>query len=351
MTTSRPLLRRTLQGCLAGLLAACAVHAAEAPEPLFEPDTELAITLEADWDRVVRDREDGDRHPAVLAYIDAAGREHRIPATVETRGITRLRICKFPPLRLRFRRDATRGTEFEGQRSLKMVTHCRVGSTYEQYYVQELLAYRINNRITPHSFRVRPLQVTYLAPDGAADDPRFAFLIEDNNDVARRNGHRSAQRLPLSVGDYDQLALTRFMLFQYLIGNTDWAVLASPGQDECCHNIRVTAPQDGSGMVPLPYDFDSSGMVAARYAAPDPRLPIKFVTERLYRGFCAHNPGLEPVRGEFLAGREAILALVRDAPRLSPRRERILLDYFNEFYAILENPARFEREVIRKCRR
>lgn len=338
--------------CLAWLLAAPGTRADEGAGPLFESATELAVTLQADWPVVVRDKENGGRHPAVLGYTDAAGREHRIQGTVETRGITRLRICRFPPLRLRFKRDATRGTEFEGERSLKMVTHCRNGAAYEQYYVQELIAYRIYNRVTDHSFRARPLRITYLDMDGGTRaGPGFAFLIEDDDDVARRNGHREGQRMPLAPGDYDPLAMTRFMLFQYLIGNTDWSVLGRPGLEKCCHNVRVTGAEDAGDLVALPYDFDSSGMVDADYAAPHESLPIRSVTERLYRGFCLHNDSLGPVRDEFLANREAILAIIRDEARLSPGRERVLVRYFGEFYGTLGDPARFAREITGKCRR
>lgn len=128
-------------------------------------------------------------------------------------------------------------------------------------------------------------------------------------------------------------------------------MLGKPGMEECCHNVRVTGPTDGPGLVALPYDFDSSGMVDADYAAPHASLPIRSVTERLYRGFCLHNDSLGPVRDEFLANRAAILAIVRDEARLSPGRERALVRYFGEFYATLGDPARFEREITGKCRR
>lgn len=230
MTRPRPAKARwAALPVLALLLAASCVHARDNPDPLFESASELTVTLQADWRQILRNKEDETRHPAVLGYVDDAGHEHRIEATVETRGITRLRICRFPPLRTRFKRDATRGTEFDGERSLKMVTHCRTGAAYAQYYVQELIAFRIYNRVTDHSFRVRPLLITYLDMDGdTRAGPAFAFLIEDDDDVARRNGHREGQRMPLAPGDYDPLALTRFMLFQYLIGNTDWKCWASP---------------------------------------------------------------------------------------------------------------------------
>lgn len=96
-------------------------------------------------------------------------------------------MCRFPPLRIRFERDAAAGSAFEGQRSLKLVTHCERGATHAQYVVQELLAYRIYNRITRHSFRVRPLAITYLGQGGrGGPGSHFAFVIEDLREVARR---------------------------------------------------------------------------------------------------------------------------------------------------------------------
>lgn len=333
-------------------LVATAAGASDTPRPLFESGASLDLTLEAPWSELVRRKNEEQRYPAILGLTDESGRGHRIEATVEARGLTRLRVCRFPPLRIRLDRDAAAGTEFAGQRSLKMVTHCRSSEAYEQYYVQELLAYRIYSLLTAYSFRVRPLSVTYRDTGGdAADGPRFAFLIEDTGHMARRNGHKRSPRVTFVPDDFEPVAMTRFMLFQYLIGNTDFAVLGGPQKDACCHNVRVTGAPDGGGLVAVPYDFDSSGMVNASYAAPHEKLPIKFVTERLYRGFCVHNPSLEPVRAEFLAKRDAILALVHGEDRLSATRKRETLRYFEAFFATLASDSAFAREITGKCRK
>lgn len=261
-------------------------------------------------------------------------------------------MCRFPPLRIRFERDAAAGSAFEGQRSLKLVTHCERGATHAQYVVQELLAYRIYNRITRHSFRVRPLAITYLGQGGrGGPGSHFAFVIEDLREVARRTDHRRARRMPMAPEEYDAPAMARFMLFQYLIGNTDWEVLGRAGLEQCCHNVRVIAPRDGTGLVALPYDFDVAGIIDAAYAAPHPSLPIDSVTERLYRGFCAHDGPLEQVRGEFLAARQEILDAVRTEPRLGSARRNATLRYLAGSYETFEDPDRFARDIRGCCRK
>lgn len=336
------------------VLLALAGAATTAPaRTLFASGDTLAVTLQAPWSEMRRRNAKPRRHPAVLAIMDASGRGHRIAATVEPRGITRRRLCRFPPLWLRFEPGAAAGTVFAGQRALKLVTHCEPRPRWEQHYVLELLAYRIHNRITDHSFRVRPLRVTYLdAGDGGADGPRFAFAIEHVDDMARRNGRVRLRSGAFRPRDYDPLALSRFMLFQYLVGNTDWEVQGVAEEPVCCHNVRVTAADGAAttGLVAVPYDLDSAGLVDAPYAGPDAKLPIRLVTERLYRGFCIHNPALATARAELLGEREAILALVRDEAGLDARRRQVALRYLDAGFDTLASDAAFAREITGRCR-
>ena len=342
---------RLLLSSLLGLAIASA-HAREGGRPLFESEATLPLTLEAPWSQLVKNKEARQRFPATVLHADAGGRTVRLQATVEPRGLTRLRMCRFPPLRLRLGGAIAAEDPFAGQRSLKMVTHCRPGAAHEQYYFQELLAYRLYNLATGLSFRVRPLSVTYRdSATGHEDGPRFAFLIEDLRDLAKRNGRVPSPRPEFAPGDFDPEQMTRFMLFQYLIGNTDFDVLSGPRSDACCHNVRVIGHAQGGGLVAVPYDLDSAGMIDAGYAAPHHRLPITSVRQRLFRGFCVHNDLLEPVRTEFLDRRDAILGLVRTDARMSPARRRDTLDYFHEFFDILASDTRFAREIRGKCRK
>lgn len=347
-TVARTCVRSLL---VAWLAVAPVAHAKDGP-PLFESETPLAVTLQADWPAVLKPGAAATPRPAAIVYTGANGEAQRLAATVETRGLTRRRLCKFPPLRLRFAKDATAGTEFARQESLKLVTHCDTAAAYREYYVQEWLAYRVYNLVTPASFRARALDATYAdAGGGRGNGPHFAFLIEGAGDMARRNGLKRDARARFRPGDFDSLALSRFMLFQYLLGNTDWDVLVGPERDACCHNVRVVGGDGTAKRIPVPYDFDSSGLVNAKYAAPHEALPIRNVRQRLYRGICTHNDTLDQARRQYQDLRPRIVALFANEPRLGASRRKAALAYIDDFYAVLDDDARFAQEITAKCRK
>lgn len=322
------------------------------PQQLFASRQPLAITLHAPWRDIVQKEKNMNPYPATIEISDEAGRSHSIALTVGRRGRTRQTVCQFPPIRLQFDKEAVKGTIFAGQKSLKLVTHCDNGNRWEQYYLKEMLAYYMFNLMTERSFRVRPLAVTYIdSRNNASDKPRFAFLLEDDSDVAKRNGLKKLDIKRISPEQIDGLEASRMTLFQYMIGNVDWSVLKGAGVEFCCHNASLIGVDADSKLYAVPYDFDSSGLVDADYAAPNEGLPIGDVTQRLYRGFCVHNPTLQTAREEYLAREQAIYDLVSNENRLDARVVKIALRYLGEFFDALRDENKFNKNIIQKCRR
>lgn len=322
------------------------VREAEAA-PLFSSHEPLELTLRTDVDRVKNDRsEDLEEQPGELLWLTPDGATGKLDVQVRTRGNFRLerRNCSFPPLRLDVRTSQAVGTPFEGEDKLKLVTPCNERrSNYQDYVLKEYLAYRIFNELTPLSFRARLVRITYEDTAGEQDTRTLmAFLIEDEE--------RLAQRLGGVVRDFEQLHpltadarySTLVALFELLIGNTDWSPVAF-------HN--VIAVRDGDGRyLTIPYDFDFSGMVDARYATPDPSLGIKSVRDRLYRGFCRDDADPAAVAGEMLARRPAIDALVEGFVHLDEGEREDVLRYLEGFWQTLESESRFRRAVLEACR-
>lgn len=338
------------------LLAGAGIRAEDKPPKLFESDQMLDVSISAPWQDLARDAKNQDPYPAVLEYRDANGAVVRHAGTVERRGVKRQEACDFPPIRLRFEKEAVKGSLFRGQTSLKMVTHCKRSNRYDQYYRLEMLAYRIYNLITDFSFRVRPLNVTYLESErDGVYDTRFAFLIEDDSDVAKRNGMKKLEVPYILPSRFDDLTSSRMSLFQFMIGNVDWSALRGPDPEECCHNVKLAAPRpftDTDLAYPIAYDFDSSGLVDPPYAAPPPGLGINSVTQRLYRGYCANDEKvMSEVRQQVIGLEPDIKALIEQDPMLDKRTVKKTVRYLDKFFELLKDDRDFNRYVTEKCRK
>jgi hypothetical protein len=331
-------------------------EAQETPKPakLFEMEETLDVTIAAPWNQIVRNKKNQDPYAATMTYTDELGNALTLPLTVERRGVKRQELCKFPPIRLRFNKEDVKGTTFRGQKSLKMVTHCEERSVYEQYYVVEMLIYQLYRHITDYSFRIRPLNITYAdAKSGKGGNPKFAFLIEDDSDVAKRHDLKKLETPRVKYRRLEPDLTSIFTLFQYMIGNVDWAALRGPDPEECCHNVKLIAPEplaETDWIYPIPYDFDSAGLVNAKYAAPPDGLPIRRVTQRLFRGYCWHDETLPAARDLILEKEAGLMAIVANETRLSKKTRGSVEDYLADFFEIVRDPKDFQKEIRDECR-
>ncbi|HET7746576.1 MAG TPA: hypothetical protein VFM29_04690 [Vicinamibacteria bacterium] len=316
--------------------------------PLFASEEPLALTLQADFKQVNqnRDRVKKQRFAATLTVKGGDGAPRSIPVTLTTRGKFRLmaRNCDFVPLRVELPKEAAAvaGTPFEGQSSLKLVTHCQDSGEYEQYMYREYLAYRIYNTLTPRSFRARLADVTYFdTTKGKAVDVRPGIFLETERDVARRLEGRKLERKGKVFAQLDAETLDTMMLFEFLIGNTDFSVMA-------LHNvILVEDPQ--RRVYPVPYDFNHSGLVNARYAIPSPKLRIKTVVERLYRGPCRSPEQLGPAILHFRDKEKPILSLLDGLPAMAKTDRHQVESYLEEFFDTLRRPGSVKRHFTEGC--
>jgi hypothetical protein len=330
--------------------AALAKRRAEAEAlPLFASLDPVEIVLTADWKAVQRDRdvESKKLYPGTLAIVAGGAAGTPIPIELRTRGHVRrnVRLCGFAPLRLEFPKDRVKGTVFEGQSKLKLGVHCQNADLYEQYVLKEYLANRLLNLLTPMSLRVRLARVTYADTDaGKKPYTRLGILYEDADDLAKRVDARELP-VPRQMFQYlDQPSLLFMSLFQYMIGNVDYSILV-------LHNVIMLDSVKGARM-PVPYDFDYSGLVDAHYAVVDKRLPISSVRERFYRGPCKSEAEVEAALKPFREKQAEILALpatltalgLEDGPRKNAEK------YLNEFFDLISKPDKVKKTFVTDCK-
>ena len=332
------------------LLAGTTAHAQgpTGPKPLFASFEPLAITLTGDMKEVFsnRDTTKVEWVPATLSLgggRDAAGASTSISVELSTRGHFRLNPsnCKTPPLRVRFPSEGPEGGLWAGQGSLKLVTHCR--DKYDELVLQEYLAYRIYNLLTEMSLLPRLARITYAntgEPDKA--ETYWGFFLEDDDDLAARFGARLVEETGVTFEIADSAQSALMAVFFYMIGNTDWSL-------PYLHNVKVLDRQ--LRYYPVPYDFDWSGLVNPPYARPDPRLRIRSVRQRLYRGPCYTSELMAATLARVIEQRDAIRAEYESLKGMDGKKLAESLEYLDEFFDIAENPAKANRELRGVCSR
>lgn len=315
----------------------------EAP-PLWDSDELLQLTLTANFKQLKKDK--GDNPPwraATIGYTGAGGAPAKLPLKVRTRGIWRLKNCEMPPLRLNIAKERSKGTIFAKLDKPKLASYCRDNDDYEQYLLQEFQLYRVYALFTPIGHKVRLAHLTYV--DSASDKPvttRYAILEEEPAELASRVGGFLIEQQGAGPDDLDEQHLTLFNVFQYFIGNTDWSIPA-------LHNVELVGKD--TAVYPIAYDFDFAGAVNTRYATPDPRLSIKRVRDRLYRGYCGQPALLPPVYAKFNQEKDAIYGLYKDklGSLLRPQIVRETLSYFDEFYQTISDQRLAKGNIQDQC--
>lgn len=324
--------------------------------PLFASNDILDITIEGPLSRVFKERdEEREEVAAVLRYTGPDGIQQAFDVQLRLRGFFRAQksTCKVPPIRVNFKKSQVRHTLFHGQDKLKLVTHCQDDDPeYVQYVLHEYLVYRTYNLVTDYSLRARLLRVQYVDTDGRRKPmTQYAFLIEDADAMAERNGYEVLLPPVMDPMQLDRKSLALFEVFQFFIGNTDWdTFFPKQGEPACCHNGILIGDAHDWFVAPVGYDFDWSGVVNTRYAKPAPVLGIKSVRERRFWGYCRPPQELQAASAIFREKRQEIYDLYRNQPDLDPQRVQATIDYFDEFYSIIDDDKQVMEQMVGKCR-
>ena len=323
--------------------------------PLFADTTPLALRITGPFRQLSRDSNERPERDATLEYQGADGVNQAIAIEIRVRGRSRLNGCDFPPLSLDFARDSVTAEPFVGQNRLKLVTRCKSGSSYIDYLAKEFLVYRMWSELTERSFRVRWASVEYVYSDTNREQmvTAPAFLIEGDWEVADRLALEVIERDELEHALLDAPHASLFAMFQYVIGNTDWDLMHGPPGEFCCHNGKVVGNADGPYIV-VPYDFDNSGLINAEYAVPNSVLPIRSVTQRLYRGYCVMNGEVEGAIAALNDRRDRMLAIFDDGllddDLLSEGARERAIAYVTESFDLINDPEHVEEQILGRCR-
>ncbi len=313
--------------------------------PFFESQDPIEVTLTANIGKIRGDKNaNAPWRPATLSYKANEGSLVTVPIKARTRGIWRLRMCDFPPLRLNFSGQTSKGTIFNRLDKPKLVSYCQDRDSYEEYILQEYQLYRIYQLLTPVSHKARLVKLAYAdSADGKVRARRYGFIMEEPGALAARLGGKVMEQKGATSGDLDPLQNALFGVFQYFIGNTDFSVAG-------LHNVELFFGSQGEVM-PIAYDFDFAGAVNARYATADESLGIPTVRQRLFRGYCTDAESYGKAFAIFNEKKPEIYALYSDSiGKLMDRGTvRETLKYFDEFYNTINDRRSAKRSIIESC--
>lgn len=322
--------------------------------PLFQDHSVLKAVLTAPITQTYAQRMSDVRlyFPGQWTYVNGDGASHRLDVSIRIRGNFRREHCELPPIRLNFKKSQVKGTLFKGQDKLKLVSPCQHGLEGQQKLLLEYLAYRTYEILTAYSFGARLIRLSYVDTDEKLKSwTDLVFVIEDEGDLAARLGLDRARVAENRFEELDQPTTALFELFQLLISNHDYSVLKGSPGEYCCHNaVMYTREETAGKRIPVPFDFDMSGLVDARYAAPPSYLPIRLVRTRYYRGLCQPPEVMDAAVAHMLSKKDEIIALFENFPDLSRLSRNRSVPYVRRFFAILEDEHQFKEQVLDRCR-
>jgi len=315
----------------------------------FTDERVIEMTLVADFKKLIQGKLKKDfeskYHPATITCLFADSMKVTDEIEIRPRGKYRREECYLPPLQLNFKTSKSVALKRFGR--LKLVLPCGNSAYDEQLILKEWLVYKIYNLLTEKSFRVRLVKMSYRdINEKIKPHTQFSFFIEDVDDMAKRNNCVEIRPVRPQTEATDRKQATLVSLFQYMIGNSDWAI-------PVYHNVKLIRSKKDSLSRPfvVPYDLDYCGLVNARYAIPPETLPIKSVVERFYFGFPRTIEELQSALQIFRQNRQAMKSLIQNVEPLSAQNKKEMINYLDEFFEITEKEKDIRELFINNARR
>ncbi|MCP3930706.1 MAG: hypothetical protein GY705_16575 [Bacteroidetes bacterium] len=299
------------------------------------------MVLETDFNLLISNKLIEHKQAAILRIIDNKGKETDLKLSLEVRGRNRRKTCQMPPLKLIFKKKHLDSLGLHRKfNKLKLVTHCSEDEGSEQILMREFWAYKLYNELTPSSFKVHLINIHYKDINNPENkEEHLAFLIEGNDELAARLDGKTNDKWGLCAEKVNKETYLNSILFQYMIGNTDWNLPSN-------RNLKFVYPDNGDLPMVVPYDFDFSGLVDAPYAIPNVDYHQKSIQQRIVMYKAKNKEDLKEAMDRFSKVREAQLQCFKDCKYLNTQSKNEMTKYLNSFYKMLRKPKKMEKAFL-----
>lgn len=335
----KKLLQLTLACCL--LLPASFLPAQEGSSGsifnfLLEQDSIPSLKIDTNWGRLLRTKMAETYQDARFSYYGADGQQVDLDVKLKTRGNIRKEVCTYPPVKIKIPKRDLREQGFNSLNEIKFVFPCGNSKKDLDYLFREALIYKLYEQIHPICVRTRLVKMEAVR-DSKQRFNSYALLLEHEEEIQSRLHCEMVNRGIIVSTVLDRDTYLKMVFFEYMISNTDWSV---PNR----HNLLLLQVPDFSERVlPVPYDFDYSGLVNTHYAVPAAIFPIKSVTERYFMGRDVTKEEALRTARFFIEKKDALLQCVTGYPVLEKRSREEVMESLEEFFNILQD----ENQVLK----
>jgi len=284
------------------------------------------MTLEMDFTTLSINRKTDNYYPATLTASD--GKVYRVE--VKSRGKFRRRIAEIPPLKIKFKKKTLVAEGLDTLNEVKLVLPCYNNEQGDELIVKEYIAYRMFEKLTGVSIRARLVRLSMRDSHVESSSKRnvLAILLEDEEELAARLNGVLVEPFGTPVDSFMTNHAALLIMFEYMIGNTDW--------DLALHrNVRLLKSPQTNKIIPIPYDFDFSGLVSAPYASPASESGLRTVQDRFLMSSGFKIESLKRAAQQLRAAKKDLYDLCY-SKYLSAETEEKMVHYLNTFFDQIE---------------
>ena len=259
---------------------------------------------------------------------------------IRARGNIRKKVCSVPPVKFDFPKKTLDSLGFLKIDKLKFVFPCQENKWAQEKLYKEFFLYELYKFIDTNSIIVKLVDVEFR--QNGQEKLKFnGFLIEDEEEYARRKNASVIEKGKLNASRLDRTSFLKMLFFQYMIANTDWTVANR-------HNLELVKLPNVNKVVALPYDFDYSGFVGQDYAVPHESLPIEDVNERYFFNYKIREHEFYDMVRFYKSIEKDVYRICDNATYMKAQSIEENKYYLGNFFQLLERPERIIDEILKR---
>jgi len=213
---------------------------------LYEQSDRPHIIIETDSKHLLRTSSKKEYQSASINIEIKDKNPVELSGKLKARGFMRKKVCRIPPVKFNFDKASLLELGFSDLDKLKFVFPCNDNVFNQEALYKEYFLYGAYGLIDSNHIRAVLVDVTIISNEKEVFD-FTGFVLEDEDHYESRRGARLIENGKVASAVLDKHALVKMIFFQYMIGNTDWAL-------DNRHNIEIFKLDAQGKIIALPYD-------------------------------------------------------------------------------------------------